>query len=72
LLQAQACETSQYNQALNGLTILLKDMNRNMNSLIRQLDSEKIKKSLLITNAVNLVDGFLKERDAIGWSLNSA
>ncbi|WP_156307941.1 BfmA/BtgA family mobilization protein [Sphingobacterium endophyticum] len=72
LLHNQVCESAQHSQALHDLSILLKGMNRTLDSLNRQLDSEKIKKSVLITNAVNLVSSFLKERDAIGWSLNSA
>ncbi|MFZ4263773.1 BfmA/BtgA family mobilization protein [Sphingobacterium sp. HJSM2_6] len=71
LLQVQFSESIHHNQAIHALTILVKDMNRTLDSLNRQLDSEKIKKSVLITNAVQLVDSFLKERDALGWSLNS-
>lgn len=72
LLHDQISESSQNTQAFNDLNILVKDMYQAMGSLNRQLDSEKIKKSVLITNVVQLVDRFLKERDAIGWSLNSA
>lgn len=72
LLHIQVSESTQHSQALHDLSILLKGMNRTMDSLNRQLDSEKIKKTVLITNAVQLVDNFLKDRDAIGWSLNSA
>lgn len=71
LTQVQVSESSQHTQAIHDLTILGKDMNRTLDTLNQQLNSEKIKRSVLITNAVNLVDSFLKERDAIGWSLNS-
>ena len=72
LMQVQGSESIRHTQRIHDLTILGNDMNRTLDSLNRQLDSEKIKKSVLIANAVQLVDSFLKERDAIGWSLNSA
>ncbi|NGM74266.1 BfmA/BtgA family mobilization protein [Sphingobacterium sp. SGL-16] len=72
LLQVQFSESIQHKQAIHALTILVKDMNRTLDSLNRQLDSEKIKKSVLIANAIKLVDNFLKDRDAIGWSMSSA
>ena len=72
LLQVQVSESSQNIQVFKELTILVKDMHQEVSSVKRQLDSEKIKKSVLIANTIKLVDNFLKERDAIGWSLSSA
>lgn len=72
LLHNQVTESAQHSQAFHEVSTLLKGMNRTMDSLNRQLDSEKIKKSVLITNAVQLVENFLKDRDAIGWSMSSA
>lgn len=72
LMQVQDSESFQHTQVFKELTILVKDMHQAVSSVKRQLDSEKIKKSVLIANAIKLVDNFLKDRDAIGWSMSSA
>ena len=71
LMQVQDSESFQHIQVFKELTILVKDMHQSVDSVKRQLDSEKIKKSVLTANTIKLVENFLKERDAIGWSLNS-
>lgn len=48
-------------------TILLE-----VNQLSKSISKNKIEKTLLISNIILLFDRFLVERDAIGWSLNSA
>jgi len=58
-------------QSINELPIAIKDMHRTLNKLSQEIASMKSNKAILISNIVHLFDRFLKERDAIGWSLNS-
>ncbi|MFZ4263845.1 BfmA/BtgA family mobilization protein [Sphingobacterium sp. HJSM2_6] len=48
-------------------TILLE-----VNQLSKSISKNKTDKAIVISNIIMLLDHFLKERDAIGWSLNSA
>jgi len=42
-----------------------------LNQLSKSISKNRTEKTLLISNIILLFDHFLKERDAIGWSLNS-
>ncbi|MFZ4263648.1 BfmA/BtgA family mobilization protein [Sphingobacterium sp. HJSM2_6] len=42
-----------------------------VNQLSKSISKNKTEKTLLISNIIILLDRFLKERDAIGWNLNS-
>ena len=63
-LQEQDQVLANQNQQTNSILL-------EVNQLSKSISNNRTEKALLISNIIVLFDHFLKERDAIGWSVNS-
>ncbi|MFZ4263808.1 BfmA/BtgA family mobilization protein [Sphingobacterium sp. HJSM2_6] len=68
-----------FHEKLHGQDQLLTDQRQRIENILQEVNyiskgisKNKTDKAILISNIIMLFDRFLKVRDAIGWSLNSA
>lgn len=67
-----------FQEKFNGQEQILANQNKQTNAMLLEIDhisrgitKSKTEKDTVISNTILLIDRFLKDRDAISWSLNS-